>query len=76
MRSRSSFTRVFRGNSGDPWWRNPQAGAFLKEEFWKSGNKLQGDEVAQILGYEEIDWGAFEREIGRRLAYAKSIPER
>ncbi len=55
---------------GDPWWRNTEAGAFLKKELWKDANALQGDEAARMLGYEKIDWEAFDRELHRRLAFA------
>lgn len=58
---------------GDPWWRNEQVGRYLKDEFWHDANKLQGDEAARALGYEDLNWEAFERELTRRLAFAESV---
>ncbi len=60
---------------GDPWWRNEQVGKFLKEEFWHDANKFQGDEVSRALGYDDLNWEAFDRELNRRLAFANSMAE-
>ncbi|NNE09955.1 MAG: hypothetical protein HKN20_15450 [Gemmatimonadetes bacterium] len=58
---------------GDPWWRSPEAGAFMLSDWFAPANKLYGDEVAQMLGYDKLSYEPLARDIEKRLQFVQSI---
>lgn len=52
---------------GEDWYETKEIGPFLKEKLFREGGKLQGVEVSNLLGYDDLDYGAFERQIRKRL---------
>lgn len=64
---------TMRKQHGEDWYGKKEVGDFLKEKLFREGTKLQGVEVSKILGYEDIDFGAYESEIRRRLEESKKL---
>ncbi|MCZ6691675.1 MAG: hypothetical protein O7H41_18980 [Planctomycetota bacterium] len=58
---------------GDDWYDVKEVGTFLKEKLFRDGTKLQGPEVSKILGFEDIDYGAYGRQIHSRLAASAAL---
>lgn len=64
---------TMRQRYGVDWYTNEEVGTFLKETLFRDGSKLQGDEVAKLLGYEELDYGAYDQRIKRVLMEAAQL---
>ncbi|MFH1538594.1 MAG: hypothetical protein ABIH66_06520 [bacterium] len=58
---------------GEGWLDNPEAGKFLRENFWSRGNSLQAYEAARLLGYDGLNTGAFERRIELMLRQSEEL---
>jgi hypothetical protein len=75
----ADYTRAFamanavheavRAKLGESWYVNRAAGELFKGLF-AEGNRLQGDEIAQRLGYQRLDlapsWARFKRLLGAK----------
>jgi hypothetical protein len=58
---------------GEDWYENEKVGAFLKENLFRDGCKLQGEEISKILGYDRLDYEAFDARIRRVLAESEAL---
>jgi len=62
----ASLSAAFRSRFGGAWWRNPEAGAFLRS-VWGDGLGPSAENVVASLGYDRLDWRPVLRQIRAQL---------
>ncbi len=56
-------------NFGTNWFENPKSGLFLKG-LWARGDRLNGDELARTLGYEQVSPDMLLAEVNAMLLFS------
>jgi hypothetical protein len=63
------LSRTMAERFGVNWFENPAAGGFLVE-LWSKGDRLNGDELAELLGHEEITPDALLQEVSTMMLFS------
>jgi hypothetical protein len=58
----AQLKRVLKARFGEAWFRNPEAGVFMRS-LWSKGQSLPGDELARVFGEEGVSTEAVLAEI-------------
>lgn len=69
----AQLRETLRGEFGTRWFAHPQSGQFLKR-FWALGSEKPAKELAQELGYHDLDAEILRREIDRLYQQTKGSP--
>jgi len=67
-----TLTEHLRNKFGPNWYENKNVGPYLKT-LWRYGNRWNADQVAQRIGYKDLDYAVSERRVHRLLAAANSL---
>ncbi len=69
----AKINEKMRADYGVKWFDTKEAGTLLKTKLLVDGGKLQADELAQLVGYKEVDYEMFEKRMMRRLEIVKEL---